>query len=144
RLCRWAEGDDAAAQWAGERFHVCGQAEGRGGAALDVVLSAGQSERGVFGGADVEGGGDVFDGACAVQHRADAADERDGGGGAAVAGGWEEAGDAPVGGAVRGAAGIAVLAELTWRTKGSGVFGAGSRQPPQLCCRQRLPTPWAG
>src|SRR5690242_14564413 len=88
RICGWSEGDDASAQRVGARFHVCGEDQRRGGAALDAVLPAGQSKRGVFGGADVEGGGDVFDGACAISGGADAADERVGGGGAAVVGGW--------------------------------------------------------
>src|SRR5262249_4728744 len=90
-----------------------GPAEGARRAALDAVLPAAQPERGLFGGADGEGRGDVHDRQGAVPGRADAADVGRPGRGDAISGiGPEAAGDAAPSRALPGAAGVAVLAAV--------------------------------
>src|SRR5438105_275551 len=113
RVCRWPESHDAPDERAGRGLHVRRAADGAGRADLDAVLSAPQSERCVFGGADVKGGGDVPDGHSAVPDRAHPADERSGGGRNAVAGRRPEtARNAAPGRALRAEARLDILAGM--------------------------------
>src|SRR5207248_3575197 len=114
RVRRRPQGDGADGQRAGAGLHARRAAQGAAGAALDAVPPAAEPERGVLGGADVEGGGGVRDREGPLPRRADAADERARGRRAGVARRRREAArDAAPGGEVWRPAGIDLLAELT-------------------------------